>query len=169
MNNQQRTMTIYLAGPIDDVSIEEACAWRDQVASLAPAGCLLFNPVAAWQGVSPLTAAAVAFGDRCAIVNCDGVLANLAGPGRAFGTIREIEFARNHGKPVAVAAGEKALTSCFAHDVYQEETLEEALMALIQAIREKQDTPPFAGILIQMGEPGGPPFDQGGQDAHDGD
>lgn len=143
-------MSIYLGGPIEGITYAEARDWREHVADLAPAGCLLFNPVTAWHGVSLATAGAVAYGDRHAILVCDGVLANLSGPGRAFGTIREIEFARAHGKPVSVATGEDPLLSCFAHDVFQSAGLEDALMALIEAIREQQDRPAMHGLLIQL-------------------
>lgn len=147
---QQRPMSIYLAGPIEGISTEDAMDWRQQVANLAPTGCLLFNPVTAWHGVSSITASAVAYGDRVVIAACDGVLANLSGPGRGFGTVREIEFARNQGKPVAVCAGDTPLISCFAHDVFQEPTLEASLMALIEAIRERQDAPPPGMMLLRL-------------------
>ncbi len=144
-------MTLYLAGPIEGVSLDDATGWRLRAAEIAPAGCLLFDPVLAWHGVSQATASAVSYGDRVTIAHCDGVLAYLAGPGRAFGTIREIEWARSHGKPVAVVVGDDPLLSAFAHDVSQHRTLDEALDALLAAIREHQDRPVGMFVAFPFG------------------
>lgn len=137
--NAPAVFMIYLAGPIDGVSIEEACGWREELAKEAPAGALLFNPATAWHGVSGVTAAAADIGNRFIIERCSGVVANLAGEGRAFGTIREIEYARHCGKGVAVVV-DRPLDSVLAHDVMQAETPIGALQQLMEWVIQGQQT-----------------------------
>jgi nucleoside 2-deoxyribosyltransferase len=144
-----KSMTIYLAGPIDGINTQEAQGWRRRVASSAPTGVLFFDPSRAWWGATPATAAAVDHGNRIQIMSCDGVLANLSGPGRGFGSVREIEFARLHGKPVAVVSREP-LVSLTAHDLFLHTDIEAALMELLQAVRDEQDAPRVSGMMIRL-------------------
>lgn len=145
------TITIYAAGPIDDVSMEEAHGWRSALIEILPTGVLVFNPAAAWLGASQAVAEAVDYGNRCMILVCDGVLVNLAGAGRAFGTIREIEFARGRGIPVAVCTGNQPIVSWLAHDIEQRATMEDTLDQLMLMINEKRNSQgihPMLGMLL---------------------
>lgn len=111
------TRMVYLAGPIDDVGTSEAMNWRTCLAScLQQHNISCFNPVKAYfiASVPPVAEKIVAI-DRFVISQCDVVVAYLAGEGRAFGTIREIEYARSIGKRVIVVAD--SLTSAFSYDV----------------------------------------------------
>lgn len=146
--NAPKSMTIYLSGPIDDLPIEDATGWRLELGRHCPSGCLFFDPAGAFYGAGIGTAREVDHLNRVALSHCDGVLVNLSGPGRGFGTIREIEFARLHGKPVAVATGATPIVSLTAHDLMLAETIDEALDLLMQAIRERQDAP--QGMMIQF-------------------
>lgn len=146
-----RTMMIYLAGPIDDVSGEEARGWRQHLADVAPTGVLFFNPATAWGNAGPATAQALDYGNVHVLQRCDGLLANLMGPGRGFGTTMETERARIMGKPVAIAQGDFPIVSLCAHNFILKETVEEAFDALIDAIRQQQDavpTFPFPGVIL---------------------
>lgn len=146
-----KTMTIYLAGPIDDIPEPEARRWRNELALGAPTGCLFFNPTTAWSGASQMTAQALDYGNRVAIVAADGLLANLSGPGWGFGTIREIEFARSQKKPVAVALGDRDPVSLLLHDVAVAVDVDAALGSLVEMIRRNQDKPPALFQLFSWG------------------
>lgn len=143
------TITCYLAGPMDDVTKDQARTWRRKLARAYPA-VLFFDPSRAWLNATTTTAEGVVYGDRAAIAHSTCVLANLTGPGRGFGTIREIEFARGQGKPVAIA-GE--LASLFISDVTVRGTLEEAMDALLTEVADVLNRPhPFMlGQLRLMG------------------
>lgn len=152
------TMTIYLAGPIDGVSEDEARGWRRQVIESAPTGCLFFDPSSAWGGASAATAEALDQGNRGVLYNCDGVLVNLSGPGRGFGTIRELEFGRGQGKPVAVAEGDHQIVSFLKYDLMVATTVDQAFTLLLEAIRARQDRPRM--LMIPL-----PNMPQDGDDA----
>lgn len=127
---QERPSLVYLAGPIDDITTTEASGWRVEVSgALASKGINSFNPHAAYSiaNLRPICQQ-VAEIDRSAIRHCDALIANLLGSGRAFGTIREVEFARSLDKRVIVVA--EKLESAFAHDVQVVRTLSEAVEAL---------------------------------------
>lgn len=136
--NQPPVFLIYLAGPIDGISLEDASGWRDQLMADAPSGVLCFNPVTAWKGVSKLTAPAMDAGNRLIIRHCSGMVAKLDGPGRGFGTIREIEFASYHNIPVATSNSEGELESLLSYDLLQEDTPMDALSALMERVIEGQ-------------------------------
>jgi nucleoside 2-deoxyribosyltransferase len=128
---------IYLAGPIDDISRDQANDWRQNVAEWT-VDVLLFNPVDAWLGAGVDTAERVDRMNRQVIASCDGVLANLSGPGRGFGTIREIEYARSLHIPVAVIG---KLASLCTHDLVVAESPVSAFNELLDAIREQHPDP----------------------------
>lgn len=133
-------ITIYLAGPIDDITVDEAGGWRRQIAKAWP-DVLFFDPLRAWHNAHTSTARAVSYGNRSAIMNCSGLLANLTGPGRAFGTIREVEFAAGAAKYVAVAGDVVSLMAC---DVIVRKTVEEAMEELMQALADAINSPPMS-------------------------
>lgn len=145
-----RPMMIYLAGPIDDIPIEEARHWRAMAGHELPTGIVLFSPAHAYQGeVNKITAPKVDFFNRVNIVHSDGVIANLAGEGRGFGTIREIEFARTHNKPTAViATHDQPVLSLLAHDLFLVESFDEALQEIMVAVMQDRNTP--RGVFLQL-------------------
>lgn len=147
-------MTIYLAGPMldhtGDFKHPEAQTWREEIAAEIPTGVLLVSPAHAFFGASPITAQALDYMERHMIHAADGVLVNLLTEEPAFGTIRDIEFARSHGRPVAVAGDVRSL---MAHDIMVEPSVELALLALIHAIRQEQDTPPMLPFGVMLRRP----------------
>ncbi len=121
---------VYLAGPIDDIGREEAIAWRASLGHwLSKHGISSFDPVGAYRVANiPSIAQQVVTIDKFAISQCDALVAYLGGKGRAFGTIREIEHAREMGKRVIVVADR--LESAFSHDVEVVPTLGGVIRAL---------------------------------------
>lgn len=141
---------IYLAGRIDGVDRREAIAWREEVGELAISKICFFSPAHAFFGTSADNFPAVEYSNRMMIANCcHGVLANLQ-EGLAFGTIREIEFARTHDRPVAVVGDIGG--SLMAHDLIMSETLEDGVADLVRVIADKRQQIPtiFGYPLTQL-------------------
>lgn len=115
-----RPNTVYLCGPIDMATEEQIDAWREAAVSFFERfGVTCFNPSAAWVGIHERNQAineAVMTVDYLAILNCDMVLAYLPSNILTLGSIREIEFARSHGKRVVVVT-DWAHTSAFSADL----------------------------------------------------
>ena len=129
---------IYLAGPIDGVSIEDACAWREDLARHAPVGVVLFNPATAFHNVNKQTIQGADAVNRMVIQMSSAVVANLSGPGRAFGTMREIEFARGAcGKLVVVAVGPEPIEALLAYDLIQAPDPLEALEFALEQLYDR--------------------------------
>lgn len=141
---------IYLAGPIDDIALDRAQQWREAVAAHAPTGVALFSPAHAFMNVNEVSFRGVDRVNRAVIHSCaHGVLANLMGPGRGFGTIREIEFARMTGTPVAVVG---KIDSLMKDDIMVAKSLQEGLTMLLEEIgdiREEQSQNPFMRFFGQ--------------------
>lgn len=141
---------IYLAGPVDDISLEDAKGWREELGQQAPSGVLFYSPVHAYVGT--VTKATIQMAERINrtfIHACQGMIANMSGPGRGFGTIREIEFARLSGVPV-VAIVNEPLDSLLAYDVYMAMDVDDALTTILEAandIRQQQNRHPLFGLL----------------------
>lgn len=99
-------MIVYMAGPIDDLDPMDADGWREQLAQLLiERGLVAFFPNRCYAVPSmpdQATKLAVIHLNKHVIYSCLAVIANLNGPGRGIGTIREIETARSMGKPVIV-------------------------------------------------------------------
>lgn len=153
--NNPAVFLLYLAGPIDGVTEREAHGWRDELMRVAPSGVVCFDPSLAWAGVNRLTAPAVDAGNRLIIRSCSGVIANMAGEGRAFGTIREIEFARHHGIPVAIATGSREpIESLLSYDLLQAEqpigALEALMEYIVEGVQQQQRHPLYR--LFGLGE-----------------
>lgn len=149
---------IYLAGPIDDIDVAEAKAWREAAGHGLPTGIVLFSPVHAYRGeVTQVTAPKVDFMNRVNIAFCDGMIANLSGPGRGFGTIREVEFARSRDKPVAVIGGDP-LVSLMSFDILVAADFDDALTEVMQAIQEGRNAPRGTMISLPFLQP--PPIDE---------
>lgn len=158
MNEVKATM-LYLAGPIDGVDSQEARGWRAEVGAMVDGSAvLLFDPSTAWHGTGEFTAKSLDYFNRHMISLCDGVLANLSGTGRGFGTIREIEFGRLHDKPVAVVTGDEPLESLLQHDLLTASTLEGGLEILLGKIADIRNQPPSIfgfpfGHVIRLSQP----------------
>lgn len=98
--------SVYLAGPMDGVSSDDAGEWREKLASEFP-DVLFYMPNTAYRNANRYNAVVMDGLNRHAINQCTGMIANLLGPGRAFGTIREVEYARLRSKRVVVVAHPK--------------------------------------------------------------
>lgn len=148
---------VYLAGPQDDVSTEQARGWRETLMSNAPSGVAFFSPAHAYGNVNPASFPPVDVCNRMVIRHvADAVIANLNGPGRAFGTIREIEWARAFNKPVVVI-GE--VVSLMGHDVQTVATPAEAMQAVLEAVMSDRQQPPSG--LVSFSWPWQPPGQEG--------
>lgn len=153
------SVIIYLAGPIDGIDGDEARNWRETVASQVGTGVLLFSPAHAYMNAMPVNAQSIDWLNKLVIQHSDGVLANLSGPGRGLGTIREIEFARMNRKPVAVVGDLDVHYS--AWDLLLKPTMDEGIQALMEEIHKnrQQQSHPMAFLLPGFGtgmeDPGG--------------
>lgn len=147
---------IYLAGPMDGISDQEAHGWREQIAIEYP-NILFFMPHRAYANSSRHTALSVDHMNRHAINCSSGLLANLIGPGRGFGTIREIEFARMKQKRVAIAADERDIGqhTLLAYDIDVQATITDAMNSLLEWLTDAVNQPPtIFGFPFNLGSPG---------------
>jgi hypothetical protein len=146
-----KPIAIYLAGPMydhtGDYRSKDAMLWRDVLGDQAPAGVLFISPAHAFFGASPITAPILDRVERHMIVACHALLANLTDPAPAFGTIRDIEFAKGHGMPVAIASDSKSLMT---HDLIVKPTVDEALTALLEEIHGNRKRPAMMMGGIQL-------------------
>jgi len=107
---------VYLAGPIDDVDIQDAKGWRDLMArQLWTKGISVFNPATAYnlnldRNTEFISKRLININKK-AIEECDLLVANLSGKGRGFGTIREIEYAKSIGKEVIIIGELESLSA----------------------------------------------------------
>lgn len=117
---------VYLAGPLDGLDPEyDARAWyRDAAGRLEGLPAVLYCPGNAYLITRHDQGRYVEQYNRAAIEASRVVLVNLAGPGRALGTIREIEFAKSKGRHVVVI-GDVA-SSLASHDLEVVSNMEEA-------------------------------------------
>lgn len=126
---------VYLAGPIDNVTGKQAKKWR-RVATkrLVASGLGVFNPAnAVVNGNS--SRQAVHRVCREAVLASGVVLAYLPDDYRAFGTIREIEFARANGIAVVIASPWVS-NSVFSEDVLVLPELDDAIGVIIAALAD---------------------------------
>jgi hypothetical protein len=144
---------IYLAGPVDGIAGKDAKGWREYLSSAAPPNIGLFSPAHAYLNITKECIVGADVSNRQIIANCSGVLANLLGPGRGFGTIREIEFANMHHKIVVVAATDLDDTM-LTYDLQVRPTLDEAFDHLLELINKRRNAPPQVMTplgMIQLG------------------
>jgi len=139
---------IYLAGPQDDVDQDTARGWREELGRLAPSGVAFFSPAHAYLNVNTMSFPAVDRMNREAINQSHALIANLSGPGRGFGTIREIEFALSQQTAVWVVGdvGHALMT----WDLHVCDTLEEALYDVLHKLgeaREAMAAHPFSRLF----------------------
>ena len=116
-------MLVYLAGPIDGVSSEEALGWRREISGSVPRGVVCFSPCSAY--LETATGKAADRANRAVIRETDLLIANLLGGGLKIGTMREIEYARSLSIPVLVISAD-ARASLAAHDLTVVDTLGDA-------------------------------------------
>lgn len=96
----------YLAGAIDQISVEEASGWRRQAAEvLEAAGIPVLDPMS--QSVEGLTPMQVYERNQGLLAQADVVLAELVAPTLHYGTVVEVEWAVAHGRPVVAWIGER--------------------------------------------------------------
>lgn len=151
--NGPMPILIYLAGPQDDVTQGEARGWREELAAGAPSGVAFFSPAHAYLNVSAASFPPVDWLNRVAIEKSHAVIANLSGPGRAFGTIREIEYAAAHNTMVQVVGADER--SLMTWDVYLADTLDDALNAILEHVMEtrelmKHGFPGMGGMQVEI-------------------
>jgi nucleoside 2-deoxyribosyltransferase len=136
-------MTVYLAGPIEGVSLEEATKWRETATSfLNRKGINTLDPTRRKkfhdQPYSNNLAKKIVRMDLNDIVESDLVLMNLKdrGNGKAWGTICELILAYNEGKTIVVVLEEgfkHPFVDVFATELHH--TLEDALEATLAYYR----------------------------------
>lgn len=141
---------IYLAGPQDDVTVEVARGWREELAALAGEGVAFFSPAHAYMNVNRASFPAVDWVNRKVIEASHAVIANLSGPGRGFGTIREIEYAMQvHTMVQVIGSLDHALMTW---DITVVETAAEALDNVLKAVVDARENMkrfhPVLGIQI---------------------
>jgi nucleoside 2-deoxyribosyltransferase len=136
-------MTVYLAGPIEGVSLEEATKWREiataflkyrNINTLDPTRRKKFHD----QPYSINLAKKIVRMDMNDIQESDVVLMNLKdrGQGKAWGTICELIIAQSHSKTIVVVLEEgfqHPFIDVFATEVHH--TLEDALEATLAYYR----------------------------------
>lgn len=93
-----------MAGPLDDIE-HDGTVWYDEFDRTRPGDVVAFMPGRAYLGAGKPNAEVVSRANGAMLRASNGVVANLSGPGRALGTIREIEFAKSLGKHV-IAVGD---------------------------------------------------------------
>lgn len=142
---------LYLAGPMDDVTTGQAQGWREWVGENAPSGVVCFSPAHAYLGATRANFPYVDQASRHMIKHCcHGMIANLSGPGRAFGTIREIEFARSCSTPVVVIGD---LESLLTYDLRVVTSLESAMDAILEQIQEARLLTQHHPLAFLFGQP----------------
>lgn len=162
--DEPRAIMIYLAGPIDDIGIAERLGWREEMVHEAPENVVFFSPAHAFLGVHKAAFKAMEYLNRHAILCSDGLLANLSGEGKGFGTIREIEFAKSNSKPVSIAQDPAdPIQSWLTYDVQIRNSLGGAFDSLLDQIRQTRDAPPFLAL------PGGIMFRPAQEEPDEGD
>lgn len=107
---------VYLGGPVDFVSHTDAVSWRESLTeALMEHKWATYSPVGAigngYYGPGRVIEMCLS-----AINICDAMVAKLPDNTKAFGTIREIEYAKALGKPVIVWSP-WADQSIFAYDL----------------------------------------------------
>lgn len=123
---------LYLAGPIDMVSKEQARGWRESLAAKFPQ-VLFYLPTHAYANASMEQAMRVERYNRAAVLASDGILVNLLAERPSVGTVRELEFAVSSGIPAVVVASRVLSDKSIAlHDVPKLTDLEDGVFKLME-------------------------------------
>lgn len=123
------SIAVYLAGPVDGTN--DPTGWREKLGEFSPDEVLLYSPPHAFMNPCKTNAQALMAVNFAVIDICAGMIANLSVPGRAFGTIREIEYAINRGSPHISIVGDVS-ESLYAAGLCQFDTPEEALTHIVE-------------------------------------
>lgn len=100
-------MKVYLAGPINGCSDEEAGKWRSIATAALGSFCGIADPmVRDYRGVELDNVSDIVEGDKADIDWCDAVLAYCWKP--SYGTAMEILYAHQQGKIVVVVSDSKS-------------------------------------------------------------
>lgn len=104
-------MRVYLGGPINGCTDEEAHGWRDAVKPiLEGAGHTWLDPMSRdYRGVEDVAFREIVEGDKRDIAECDVLLMNCPRP--SYGTAMEILYGADRGKEVVVVFPEGAIIS----------------------------------------------------------
>lgn len=117
---------VYLAGPIDMISEVDAREWREMVTeNLVSEKWATFSPFGA-VGNGPCGPGRTVQICLAAVLICDAVIVRLPVNAPAFGSIRELEYAKAHGKPVVVWS-DWVDASLFSQDLVVVRTLDEVI------------------------------------------
>lgn len=127
---------IYLCGPIDSVSEDEATTWRRNAADLVwdQLNMTCYDPARAFHHASMHDASRIDNVNRAAIALSDGVIAYMVKQ-PMFGTIRDIEFARANCVPVVMVESEHII-SLSKHDLHEATGLVNAVAKLKELLDE---------------------------------
>jgi hypothetical protein len=134
-------IAIYLAGPIDGIE-DQGRGWRDDIFELLPMNVACFSPAHAFINDNRESIPAIHMISHQVIRLCDGMLVKTDTRSLMVGTIREIEWARLHGKPVVVVdISDRISDSLMAYDLLVADNVEQGLTLLLDAIREQRSVP----------------------------
>lgn len=125
-----QTPVVYLAGPIDQVSVEESTKWREVAAQALEEVAITVSPRGMVAGGAVNDGSAVMALCRAVVPLCSHILTYLPRGVPALGTIREIEYARGLGLPVHVV-GDWVSASAFSADLTVHHSLANAIEYLI--------------------------------------
>lgn len=119
-------MTVYLAGPINGTSDQEAYGWRDLVRGYG-LDVTIFDPmVRDYRGKEHESISVIVEGDKADIDQCDVVLAYCWQP--SYGTAMELLYAWERGKRViAVVPTGQPVSPWVAYHAEVVSTIEQAL------------------------------------------
>lgn len=130
-------MRVYLCGPINGCSDDEAMSWRQRATALllfAP-GVEVLDPMRKdFRGVEAGNEALIVEGDKQDILSADAVLVNGGRP--TWGTAMEVLYAHQFGKRVVAFIGKQRPSPWLTyHCQYVFPDLEDALTALLAGKR----------------------------------
>jgi len=139
--------TIYLCGPINGRTDDDASNWRNEVKTIYGMNGIVLDPMRRdYRGreLEPGIASEIVDGDMEDILSCDAVLVYFDKP--SVGTAMEVFFAKYVlGKVVVlIDASDKPLSPWLLHHTdYRTRSISDALMHIDMAINLR----PYAGVI----------------------
>lgn len=129
---EKTTRFVFLGGAIDMVEKGDAREWRKDIAErLIPHSITCYNPYTAFAvSRKHMASDRVRAVNRAAILQSDVLLVKIVSGQPAFGTIREIEFAKTNGIRVIVWANYALELHMEAYDIEVVHSMEEAIRIL---------------------------------------
>lgn len=124
-------MKVYLCGPINGCSDDEAMSWRKTATEKLSPFCEVVDPMARdYRGVEVGNEAQIVEGDKRDIEQCDAVLVNAIRP--SWGTAMEVLYASQQAKRVIAFVGWNKVSPWLTyHCEYVFPDLQDALSALL--------------------------------------